>query len=176
MIEDNINLAYKVFWQYYPKLKNIIEFEEGISICLEGLVKAAKHYDESKGFTFSTFAYPVIKNHLLATARKFNTNKVNTISLDTIITTSEDSYELSYFIADSFNIEEDVEHKLTIELLQKFIIDLPPIHRQIMELYLQGMTQQEIATKLNLSQTQISRIFNKSINILRVKFSRKEMM
>lgn len=70
MVEKNINMAYKIFWQYYPRVRELIEFEDGVSICLEGLVKAAKNYDESKGFTFSTFAYTVIRNHLFAEVRK----------------------------------------------------------------------------------------------------------
>lgn len=176
MVEKNINIAYKVFWQYYPNIKGLIEFEDGISICLEGLIKAVQHYDETKGFTFSTFAYTVIRNHLLGHVRSLNNKKLNTVSLEDNVNSSDESCDVGYFIADSFNLEDKLEQQLTNEMLYEFIDELPPLNKKIMHLYLRGLTQQQIADNLDLSQAHINRIFNKSINILRVKFSRKEMM
>lgn len=176
MVEKNINMAYKIFWQYYPRVRELIEFEDGVSICLEGLVKAAKNYDESKGFTFSTFAYTVIRNHLFAEVRKLKSHKLDTVSLESTINSSEDECTLNYFIADEFNMEQTIENNYTYELLINFINELPPMHKEIMKLYVKGLTQRQIAEYLEISQDTVSKIFNKSINILRVKFSRKEMM
>lgn len=175
LVRNNINLAYKVFWKYYPYIKDKIEFEDGVALCFEGLVKAAIKYDEDRGFTFSTFAYTVIRNHLFLNINRLS-NNISTISLDSPINSNDEDCELGYFIADSFNMEEVLENKLTNELLHSFINELPTTNKQIMELYLQGLNQLEIAKYLNLSQAHVNKLFNKSINILRVKFSRKEMM
>lgn len=103
-------------------------------------------------------------------------NKLNTISLETPVASVEDNCELAYFIADEFNMEQELEIKLTNELLMQFIEELPELNKQIIKLSLKGMTQHQIASYLKLSSSYINTLYNKSINILRIKFSRKGMM
>lgn len=175
-IESNINIAYKIFWEYYPKIQYLVEFDDAFSICLEGLVKAYHKYDVNKGFTFSTFAYKVIRNHLFMYVRKIKNNKITTVSLDSDVNEANGEATFESFIADDYNIEEEYEAKYTKELLLKFIEELPEHYKVIIRFQLQGATQKEIADKVNRSQAQVSRDLVKAVNMLRDKFKKKGMM
>ncbi len=56
-IEDNMGLVYSVVKRF---LGRGTEYEDLVQIGSIGLIKAAKHFDESKGFQFSTYAVPMI--------------------------------------------------------------------------------------------------------------------
>lgn len=164
LVTDNINLAYKLAWQYKLKLGSSVELEELQSICFLGLTKAAKGFDKSKNIEFSTYAYTAMKNEIV---NFYNRNKTDNISLSTEI--GDDIY-LEDTITDESNLEEQVETNLQIQQLYRFISELSYNDQIIVNSYLQGLSINEIALKLGLSSKQTYFLYRKSINKLRAKF------
>jgi RNA polymerase sigma factor (sigma-70 family) len=67
LVEENVKLVYEVINRNFPWM----QFDEDlISVGRIGLCKAALNFDESKGFTFSTFAFRVILNEIRMYLRK----------------------------------------------------------------------------------------------------------
>ena len=64
LILNNLGLAYMVANKYKNKVGYYYEFEDVLQICYEGLVRAAKNYDDSRGVAFSTYACNVMQNHI----------------------------------------------------------------------------------------------------------------
>jgi len=61
LIADNIALVYFTLKQLKVSIRN----NNAISFGMEGLLKAAENFDKSRGFEFSTYAVPVIRNCLI---------------------------------------------------------------------------------------------------------------
>ena len=178
LVIENINLCYDISWKYYKKYNNILDFDDIVSICNLGLVKAANTYNSSKGYAFSTYAYKVIVNELLMYLRnnkRRNKYNVNFISINDSMNFDE-NLSLENLIADNYNLEQFVEDKLLIDLLHTFINELPDMLRDAILYKLEGKTQQEIARLLNVSQPQVSRLLSKATYRLRLKFRREGML
>ncbi len=172
LIEDNIKLAYAVFWKYYPIVRNNIEIDDGISMCFEGLIQAANTYNSSKGYTFSTYAFIVIKNTLLLNLRNSKT-KFDTVSLNTPVQGKDGECDISYFIPDSFNLEETVENKILNEILYECINELTERDKRILLLFMQKIPQRRIGEMVGVHQAQVSRSIKRIINILRNKLKQR---
>lgn len=178
LVIENTNICYDISWQYYRKYSNILDFDDIVGICNLGLVKAANTYDANKGYAFSTYAYKVIVNELLMYLRdnkRRNKYNVNFISINDSMDFDE-TLSLEDLISDNYDLEQSVEDKLLIDLLYKFINELPDMLKYVILYKLEGKTQQEIAKLLNISQPQVSRLLSKAIYRLRLKFRREGMM
>lgn len=167
LIEENINLAYKVAIIYKKKFGNFMELEELQSLCFLGLTKAANTYDYSKNIAFSTYAYTIMKNEIMYFWKK---NKNNyTISLSTNTT---ENLTLQDNIADTFNLEDIVQKNILIDKLYEFISDFNDTDKNIILLYLKGLTIKQIAINLNVPKNEVYTRYKKILNILRFKFSK----
>lgn len=175
LITENIKLATSVFWKYYPVVKDYIEIDDGLSICYIGLIKAIDTYDNSKGYTLSTYAYQVIKNELLQNLRILKRIPIS-ISLDSSISNDDNECALEYFIPDTFDLTEYVETNDVNNILYQYIDNLSPRDRQLILLHMQGVTQQQIGNILNISQVQVARTLKKIINKLRDNFKKGGLM
>lgn len=166
LIEDNLRLANYVANKLY--IKNCgIEFNDISQVCNLGLVKAARTFDENKGFKFSTYAYKVMENEVLNYLRKekkqgFIRNK--TISLDTTISKNNEGTKLT--LIDVLG-EDDISFEL-MELLEVIKNVLTDREKYILleNLYYKK-EQDELAKELGLSQAQVSRIKNAALSKLR---------
>lgn len=164
LVTDNINLIY-----YILKKRNLYnKLEELYDIGIIGLVKAAKNYDENRGYAFSTVAGRYISNEILLYLRKNKTNKVrannNTISLNTVIHEDKNGSYLTLedTLASDIDIEDEIIKKEEIEHLYRALSKLDKKEYEIIS-YLYGLnriklTQYELSKKYNVSQAQISRI------------------
>ena len=174
LILDNINLIYFILGKMNLYDKRDYFYDIG----LIGLVKAANDFDENKGYKFSTYAGNCIKNELLVFIRKEKTNKrkanYNAISLDTPIYSNGKDDEIT--LVDTLqsgngDIEEELIKQEEKELLYKSLTKLKEKELLVIN-YSYGLngykelTQKEIATKLNISQAQVSRIRVKGIKKL----------
>lgn len=166
LVIDNLNIAHQLAWQYNASLKGLIELEDLQSICFLGLCKAATTYNPDLGNTFTTYSYKVIQNEVNLELRKLSKYKP-TVSIYTPI--GED-LELKDTISSDLDIFENIQNDQNLQLLHDEIKKLNPRYRKIIELKLQGLTQVQIAKKLNVSQPSIARSYYKIINILRKKF------
>ena len=165
LVEDNIKLAYKLANSYYKKFGGYIELEELQSICFLGLTKAAKSFDVERKNAFSTFAYKAMENEIL-TYYKVN-KKHQYISINQQI--GEDIC-LEDTLQSDEDLENNIEKKLQIQQLYKFIDELEDVERKIVLGYLQGLTTKQISEQLTIGVKQINFKYRKAINKLRYKF------
>lgn len=154
LIMNNINLIYYVM----KKMGVYHEFEEYYDSGLVGLVKAANMFDPTKGYRFSTFAIPCIRNQICHDLRRVN-KCVPTCSLDAIII-EEDNVTLSDLIPDDYDMEDRVVENEKIELLRKAISTLKERDQELLKSYYfsEGrVTQSQLAEMFDISQAHVSR-------------------
>lgn len=166
LAEENIQLAYKLAWEYFNKFKTSIELEELQAISLLGLTKAAKSYNSDKNIKFSTFAYTVIKNEIIYYIKQ-NIKHINNISLSQELT---DNLLLEDTLQSNINLEKDIEDTIKIETLYKYINELNEKDKFIVLSYLNGLNTHQIATKLKITDHQVNSLYRKIINKLRYKY------
>ncbi len=70
LILDNMQFAQKVLSSMTPHLPSGVEKDNLYSAALLGLTEAAHKYDESRGVSFRTFAYPRIRGAIVDELRK----------------------------------------------------------------------------------------------------------
>lgn len=165
---EHINLAYKLAWDYSKKFYSKIELEDLQSVCFIGLTKAAKEYDASKNFEFSTFAYAVMKNEVLRYIQK-NLNK-STVSLSHQLT---EDLTLEDTLQSDFDLEDVANTNLKISKLYSFIDELNVQEQNILKYTLKGLNIQQIAKILGIPVSTARTIYKKSINKLRYRFMKE---
>ena len=148
-----------------------------------GLVKACRTYDKEKGFTFSTYAYNVIKNEILCELKKENTeirkSNKNTISLNTLLSfDGNEAITLEDKIPDDFNLEEYVETKEENEKLYTMIKTLTKKEQETICLYYgigyKRLNGREIAEKLGVSRELIYKRKERALFKLRYRLTHYE--
>lgn len=174
LILDNVNLIYYVLKQY-GLYKDLDEYYD---ICMIGLVKAANTFNESKGYTFSTYGISCIRSELLGYLRRQNSSKrkanYNTVSLEMSVYKENDGKEITLLdtLPSNDNVEEEIivneEKELLIEALN--ILD----DKELLVIsYMFGINgydeikQKDIATILGMQQGSVSRIGKRAINKMR---------
>lgn len=167
LIEDNINIANKLAWQYYNKFNRKIEFEELQSLSYFGLTKAANTFDNNLKYAFSTYAYKCIINELLLFYRNNKKHFASSLSMEVV----DENISLQDLIAVDYKAEELIYSNLEKAELYKFINELSKNECLVINYILQGKKMGQIAKFLNCSQPQISRIYHKALHRLRDKFS-----
>lgn len=162
LIEHNLRLVAYIA----KKFENTgIEFEDLISIGAIGLIKAVRTFKVDKNIRLATYASRCIENEILMQIRK--TSKIkNDISLDKPLCEDGDGNQL--VLADILPGEDDVITQAVDEPADKQIINeligkLNHREREIMILRYglmghQELTQREVALKLGISQSYISRL------------------
>lgn len=142
-----------------------INLEDLISIGTIGLIKAISTYRRDKNIKLATYASRCIENEILMYIRKIANQKTE-VSLDEPINMDYDGNEL--LLSDILGTEEDMilrpmEDDVDLRLLRQAVDELPPREKEIvlMRYGLQGyqeLTQKEVAQKLGISQSYISRL------------------
>lgn len=143
-----------------------------------GLYKAIRDYNPDKGVVFMVFASLCINRQIITAVTAYNRQKnapLNTyISLDTPVTDEQgEDAILSDVIAseDERNPEElFIAKEQSGQMIAKVFESLSKMERQVLELYIEGMSYAEIASSLNKTtkavDNAIQRIRNK-INLIR---------
>lgn len=148
--------------------------EDLISIGTIGLIKAVSSYDPEKKIKMATYASRCIENEILMFLRK-STKTKREISLEEPINTDGDGNELTF--ADVLGTEPDIvsknsENQAEKDILRIAIELLPEREREIMDMryglsHGVEMTQKEVADKLEISQSYISRLEKKILEKLK---------
>ena len=151
-----------------------INLEDLISIGTIGLIKAINTYRRDKNIKLATYASRCIENEILMYIRK-TTNQKTEISLDEPINLDYDGNEL--LLSDILGTDEDMimrplEDEVDLKLLRQAVKELPEREKEIvlMRYGLEGhqeLTQKEVANKLGISQSYISRLEKRIMNRLR---------
>ena len=161
LVRENMGLAYHQLkkWNRYADV-------EAHSVAFEGLWKAAKTYDASKGASFSIYASICIYNAIgmyLRGLKRIKDHEV--ISLDVPIYGSNKETFGGTIAADETPESVYLDAEL-IESMRKAYSKVlektkPAKHRTVMELWYNSggsMSQQEIADNVGASQSYVSRI------------------
>ena len=171
LIEHNLRLV--VFLS--KKYDNTgYDLEDLVSIGTIGLIKGIKTYKIDKNIKLATYASRCIENEILMFLRK-NKKRMGEVSFEDSINLDSEGNELH--IEDVFGTDEDIVHK-SIEdydnkvLLENEIKKLNGRDKEIIEFRYglfgkKELTQKELADKLDISQSYISRIEKKVIRRLK---------
>lgn len=171
LIEHNLRLVIYIS----KKFENTgVDSEDLISIGAIGLIKAVKSYDYNKNIKLATYASRCIENEILMHLRKVVRQK-GEISIDEPLNVDYDGNEL--LLADILSNESDnvglkIEMDEEKRLLYKAIDKLNETEKEIMEMRfglsgVRELTQKEVADKLGISQSYISRLEKKIFNRLK---------
>ena len=171
LIEHNLRLVVFLAKKYDG---SIYDLEDLVSIGTIGLIKAVKTYKLDKNIKLATYASRCIDNEILMFLRK-NKKRNSEVSFEDSINFDKEGNELR--IEDVFGTEEDIieksiENKDNKILLQDEVKKLNDRDKEIItERYglfgKKELTQKELADKLSISQSYISRIEKKVIKKLK---------
>lgn len=162
LIEHNLRLVVYIARRFENTGVNL---EDLISIGTIGLIKAISTYRREKNIKLATYASRCIENEILMHIRKIAGQKAE-VSLDEPINMDYDGNEL--LLSDILGTEEDMilrpmEDDVDLCLLRQALQELPQREREIvlMRYGLFGykeLTQKEVAQKMGISQSYISRL------------------
>ncbi len=162
LIERNLRLVVFIARRFENTGVNL---EDLISIGTIGLIKAVGTYRRDKNIKLATYASRCIENEILMHIRKISNQKTE-VSLDEPINMDYDGNEL--LLSDILGTDEDMilrplEDDVDLKLLRQAVDALPDREKQIvvMRFGLEGqqeLTQKEVAQKMGISQSYISRL------------------
>lgn len=177
LIERNLRLVVFIARRFENTGVNL---EDLISIGTIGLIKAVGTYRRDKNIKLATYASRCIENEILMHIRKITPLKAE-VSLDEPINMDYDGNEL--LLSDILGTEEDMilrplEDEVDLKVLRQAVRELPPREREIvtMRFGLEGrqeLTQKEVAQKMGISQSYISRLEKRIMGKLRTELLRQ---
>ena len=171
LIEHNLRL---VIHQVKGRF-NTLEYDKSelVSIGILGLVKAIDTYNISKKVEFSSYAVRCIDNEILMFIRRLKKDK-DVESFDKPINGegAEKKLKVEDTLKSDIDIETSYEDKEMYALIRKIVYNLPGREREIIMLHFgfydgKVYKQREIAEKLNLSRSYVSRLINIIVNDIR---------
>ena len=177
LIEHNLRLVVYIARRFENTGVNL---EDLISIGTIGLIKAVGTYRMEKNIRLATYASRCIENEILMHIRKISGQKQE-ISLDEPINFDGEGNEL--LLRDILGTEEDVvfrplEEDVELKILRQALSGLPQREKEIVTqrygLYgKKELTQKEIAQKMGISQSYISRLEKKIMQRLKKELIRQ---
>lgn len=170
LIERNLRLVVHIA----KKFSSIKEVEDLISVGTIGLIKGIESFDYNKGTKLATYAARCIENEILMLIRNSKKSR-NEVFLQEPIGTDKEGNEIS--LIDILNSGEDtiidiVEQKIAIKKMYAKLENALNEKEKIIIKLRYGLidgrikTQKEIARKLNISRSYVSRIEKKALNKL----------
>ena len=177
LIEHNLRLVVYIARRFENTGVNL---EDLISIGTIGLIKAISTYRRDRNIKLATYASRCIENEILMHIRKISCQKAE-VSLDEPINMDYDGNEL--LLSDILGTDEDMilrplEDDVDLCVLRQALSELPSREREIvlMRYGLYGykeLTQKEVAEKMGISQSYISRLEKRIMQRLRKEFIRQ---
>lgn len=174
LVEHNLRLVAHIIKKYYH---NTNDQEDLVSIGTIGLIKAVNTYKPDKNIKLSSYASRCIENEILMHFRNMKKASQD-LSLNDSIDTDKDGNPLTLmdilYVDD--NIIENLDNKINLEKLYKYIDETLSKREKEIIIYRFGLlgneplTQREIAKKLNISRSYVSRIEKKALSDLRNKY------
>ncbi|CDZ25073.1 RNA polymerase sigma-28 factor [[Clostridium] cellulosi] len=175
LIEHNLRLVAHIIKKYYS---NARDQDDLISIGTIGLIKAVSTFDSNKGTRLATYAARCIENEILMYFRN-QKKSAQDVYISDPIDTDKDGNQLTLMdvVSCDDTVLDDVDFKMKSEKLHKYIKSaLGERERLIIEMRygINGYTpktQREVAEKLKISRSYVSRIEKKALGELRAMFS-----
>lgn len=179
LISHNLRLVAHIVKKY----TNSLEADDLLSVGTIGLIKAIDTFDYDKKVQLSTYAARCINNEILMLIRANKKHK-NVVSLNSLTSNNEDDKDLELkdvLSSDDEEIFVQVEQNLMIQKIKKIITEKLDKREQAVVKLRYGIdcdkayTQKEVATKLGISRSYISRIENKTLKIIKDEFDKGEV-
>ena len=176
LIEHNLRLVAHIVKKYAG---SNIEQEDLISIGTVGLIKAVSTYKPGKGIRLATYASRCIENEILMCFRAAKKTAQDVLISEPIDTDAEgNNLTFGDIISDDSDVVEDIDLKWKLEKLSGYInSELTQREQKIIELRygLNGgreLPQREVAARLHISRSYVSRIEKKALEKLQVELER----
>lgn len=176
LIEHNLRLVAHIIKKYYHCTNDI---DDLVSIGTIGLIKAINTYNPDKNIKLSSYASRCIENEILMHFRNCKKNALD-ISLNEAIDTDKDGSALT--LMDVMSVEDDIldtiDTNMNLDKLYKYMEEvLNEREKEILTLRfgLYGnniLTQREIAEKLKISRSYVSRIEKKALHLLKRRYEK----
>ncbi len=172
LVEHNLRLVVYIAKRFENTGTGI---EDLISIGTLGLIKAINTFRADKNIKLATYASRCIENEILMYVRKRGSSRCE-VSMDEPLNVDWDGNEL--LLSDVLGSEEDgvsfeLEKREEREAVRAAVAALEPRERELIELRygLRGgeeLTQKEVADRLGISQSYISRLEKRILSNLRL--------
>lgn len=174
LIERNLRLVVYIARRFENTGINI---EDLISIGTIGLIKAVTTFNAEKGARFATYASRCIENEILMYFRARKKTAQDVYLYDPIDTDKDgNALTIVDIMADEHNILDEIDLSIRSEQLREMIAKrLNQRERELLSLRygLGGQrphTQKEVADRLGISRSYVSRIEKKAISKLKLAF------
>lgn len=171
LIERNLRLVVYIA----RKFENTgVGIEDLVSIGTIGLIKAVNTFDIGKNIKLATYASRCIENEILMFLRRHQ--RAKEVYLDDPLNTDWDGNELSWLdvlpASEGDGVYQILEEETDKELLKKALLKLEPREQEIVTLRYgigteRELTQKEVADKMGISQSYISRLEKRIMKKLR---------
>ena len=176
LIEHNLRLVVYIARRFENTGVNL---EDLISIGTIGLIKAIGTYRRDRNIRLATYASRCVENEILMHIRKISGQKAE-VSLEEPINMDGEGNEL--LLSDILGTDEDVvfrglEEDVDIQCLRLALAKLPEREKEIVNMRygLEGrreLTQKEVAQRMGISQSYISRLEKRIMLRLRKELDR----
>ena len=185
LVEHNLRLVVHIAKRF---ANTDIDIDDLISIGTIGLIKAVDKFDPTKQARIATFASTCIENEILMTIRSAKKDMGNVLLSD-CLGSDDEGNEMVYsdvLGAEDSAIYEQIESEEDIKKMCMMIKTcLSDMERTVLELRYglkghvssngkDGLTQQAVADRLNISRSYVSRIESRALNKLAKKFGLKK--
>ena len=177
LIEHNLRLVAHIIKKYYSTFS---EQEDLISIGTIGLIKAIDSFNADKGTRLATYAARCIENEILMHFRS-KKKDAGLISFSEPIDSDSEGNPLTLIdlVYTEDTIADDIDLNKKSRQLYEFINSMKDQREKEIIVLRYGlfeqkeMTQREIASKLGISRSYVSRIEKKALSKLRTMFNDK---
>lgn len=178
LIVHNLRLVSHIVRKYYSSGNSQ---EDLVSIGTLGLIKAIDSFKPENGTRFATYAARCIQNEILMHFRRQRKTQAE-VSINEAIDVDRDGNPLTYM--DVISCEEDLAEELDLRLnrerLRRAVASaLGERERQVIRLRYgldgeRALTQKEVAARLGISRSYVSRIERAALDKLRASFGLSE--
>ncbi|MBQ8975213.1 MAG: RNA polymerase sporulation sigma factor SigK [Oscillospiraceae bacterium] len=180
LIEHNLRLVSHIIKKYYTKSA---DQDDLISIGTIGLIKGVSTYRPDKGVRLATYASRCIENEILMYFRGAR-KSASDVSLSDSIDTDKDGNSISLLdvLSTDEDMFEDLSARETRTRLATYVTEcLDEREGKIIALRYglcggdKPLTQREVAAKLDISRSYVSRIEKRALQKLRQRFEEDDM-
>lgn len=170
LIERNLRLVAHIIKKYYATSK---DQDDLISIGTIGLIKGVSTFDHKKGSRLATYAARCIENEILMYFRN-QKKRQNDVNISDPIETDGEGNALTFMdvVCKEETFAEDLDLKINSRKLYNYLEQMPEREKKILimryGLYnTRPMTQKQVAEKLGISRSYVSRIETKALSRMR---------
>ncbi|MEG1426702.1 MAG: RNA polymerase sporulation sigma factor SigK [Oscillospiraceae bacterium] len=176
LIEHNLRLVAHAIKKYYA---NINDQDDLISIGTIGLIKAIDSFKPDKGIRLSSYASKCVENEVLMFFRG-QRKSAQDVSINEPIDTDKDGNSLTIMdtMCHEDHIIDDLDNKMKCDSLYRYVEkNLALREREIIVLRYglfgqNPLTQREVAQRMNISRSYVSRLEKKVLEKLRGEFDK----